>query len=56
MKKYIYAIIGVVGAAFALQKTWNAGCQHGVDVVHDVLKNGDKELYEKVDSLFDRLT
>lgn len=45
------AVLGalIAGAPMALYLTYRAGCQHGVNVTHDAIKNVcDKETFEKV--------
>lgn len=38
------------GGAFLIYSAYRAGCQHGVDVTHDAIKNVcDSETFDKVD-------
>lgn len=41
----------IAGVPMALYGAFRIGCQHGVDVTHDAIKNVcDKETFEKVDA------
>lgn len=45
----------LAGLSLMFQRIYHAGCQRGVNVVEQCLKNGDPALYEKVDALFKTL-
>lgn len=40
----------LLGGSFLIYSAYRAGCQRGVDVTHDAIKNVcDKETFDKVD-------
>lgn len=49
---FLLVTLGLGASAYLV---YEAGCQHGVNTVHAVLRTANPELFEQVDELFNSL-
>lgn len=49
-KKFMVKVGCLLGGSFLIYNAYRVGCQRGVDVTHDAIKNiCDKETFDKID-------